>query len=120
MENLSQMPESESESESQKEPSLFIVHEPFRCGGPYGVFSATCDSCLLHQFAMPVNIVAIFPGKGHLAMKLKKDLQLHAVKKGLPWYDLAIEEILTSVSTVLEEDFDIQKCAHYASMEVGA
>ena len=53
-------------------------------------------------------------------MKLKKDLQLYAVKKGLPWYDLNIEEFLTYVSAVLEEDFDIQKCARYASMEVGA
>ena len=119
MEN-SQLDQSESESESQKEPSLFIVHEAFRCGGPYGVFSATCDSCLLHQFAMPVKIVAIFYGKGHLAMKLKKDLQLYAVKRGLPWFDGCVDDILTGVANVIEEDFDIQKCAHYASMEVGA
>ena len=53
-------------------------------------------------------------------MKLKKDLKDYAVKKGLPWYDLNIDDFLTYVSSVLDEDFEMQKCARYANMEVGA
>ena len=118
MEDSSQMLEqSESESESPKAPSLFVVHEAFRCGGPFGVFSGTC-ACILRQFATPVKILVVLPEQGHLAVKLKKDLKDHAVKKGLPWYDLNIDELLTYVSSVLEEDLEEQKCAHYASMDV--
>ena len=121
MENSSQMLEqSESESENPKDPSLFVVQEAFRCGGPFGVFSGTCESCMLRQFALPVQTLVVLPGKGHLATKLKKDLKDHAVKKGLPWYDLNIDELLTYVSSVLEEHLEEQKCAHYANMDVGA
>ena len=75
---------------------------------------------MLRQFAMPVKIVAIFPGKGRLAMKLKKELSLYVVKKGLPWFDGCVDDILTGVASVLEEDFEEQKCARYSNMDVGA
>ena len=50
----------------------------------------------------------------------EKSFKDHAVKKGLPWYDLNIDELLTYVSSVLEEHLEEQKCAHYANMDVGA
>ena len=55
-----------------------------------------------------------------MATKLKKELTNYAIKKDLPWFDGVIEDILTSVGSVLQEDFEQQKCARYANMEVGA
>jgi len=119
MENSSQMLEqSESESESPKEPSLFIVYENARFGGPFGVFSATCKNCLLLNLDPRLEVLMEFPGKGHLVTKLKKELNLYGIKKGLPFFDATIEDILAGVGSVLVDELDIQKCAHYASMDV--
>ena len=121
MENSSQMLEqSESESENPKEPSLFIVYEAARFGGPFGIFSATCKNCLLLNIDPRLEVLMELPGRGDLATKLKKELKIYAIKKDLPWFDGVIEDILTSVGSVLVDDFDIQKCARYANMEVGA
>ena len=121
LENRSQMPEtSESESESPKEPSLFIVYESARFGGPFGIFSATCKNCLLLNLDPRLEVLMEFPGKGHLATKLKKELNVYVVKKGLPFFDATIEDILAGAGSVLVDEFDTQKCARYASMEVGS
>ena len=119
MEESSQMLEqSESESENPKEPSLFIVYENARFGGPFGVFSATCKNCLLLNLDPRLEVLMEFPGKGHLVTKLKKELNLYGIKKGLPFFDATIEDILAGVGSVLVDELDIQKCAHYASMDV--
>ena len=121
MENSSQMLEqSESESESPKEPSLFIVYEAARFSGPFGVFSATCKNCLLLNTDPRLEVLMEVPGRGHLATKLKKELKNYAIKKDLPWFEGVIEDILTSVGSVLEEDFEQHRCARYANMQVGA
>ena len=112
--------QSESESENPKEPSLFIVYEAARFGGPFGIFSATCKNCLLLNIDPRLEVLMELPGRGNLATKLKKELKIYAIKKDLPWFDGVIEDILTSVGSVLVDDFDIQKCARYANMEVGA
>ena len=121
MENSSQMLEqSESESENQKEPSLFIVYEAARIGGPFGIFSATCKNCLLLNIDPRLEVLMELPRKGNLATKLKKELKNYAIKKDLPWFDGVIEDILSSVGSVLEEDFEQQKCARFTNMEVTA
>ena len=51
-------------------------------------------------------------------MKLKNVLKTNAVKKGLPWFDLVIEDFLAYVGSVLADDFEEKKCVHYTNMEL--
>ena len=106
----------ESGSESDTVWNLYIVYEPARFGGPFGVYSNICEEALMDCLAKPVKILMEIPGKGHLSCKLEKAMKLYAVKKSVPWFDLNIEEFLTYLAEVLSEDFDSQRSVHYASM----
>ena len=118
--NQMQEPSPESEPESPRAiPSLMIIHEPARCGGPFGVFSATCQTCILGQCSFEVKVLMVLPGRGYLAQKLRKDLQLYAVNKGLPWFDCDIDMLLGSLADLISEDFSKVKFVHYATMEMG-
>jgi hypothetical protein len=108
----------QSESESQDEPlSLFIVHEPTRFGGPFGVFASYCVNTLLDELPK-VQVLMAIPHKGNLLFKLKKDMKDHAVKKGLPWFDLNIEEVLPYLAEVLQDDFEEQRSVHFTAMDI--
>jgi len=109
----------ESESENQDDPlSLFIVHEPKRFGGPFGVFASYSVESLLDEIPKPVQVLMVIPQKGNLLFKLKKDMKDHAVRKGLPWFDLNIDEVLPYLAEVLQDDFEEQKSVHYTAMDI--
>jgi hypothetical protein len=111
-------PKNQSESESQDEPlSLFIVHEAKNFGGPFGVFARYCVNTLLDELPK-VQVLMAIPHKGNLLFKLKKEMKDHVVKKGLPWFDLNIDEFLTYLAEVLQDDFDEQKSVHYTAMDI--
>jgi len=106
-------------SETQNDPlSLFIVHEPTRFGGPFGVFASYSVDSLLEEIPKPVQVLMAIPSKGNLLFKLKKDMKDHAVRKGLPWFDLNIEEVFPYVAEVLQDDFEEQKSVHYSAMDI--
>ena len=108
----------ESDSENQDDPlSLFIVHEPKRFGGPFGIFASYSVESLLDEIPK-VQVLMAMPHKGNLLFKLKKDMKEHAVRKGLPWFDLNIDEVLPYLAEVLQDDFEEQKCVHYTAMDI--
>ena len=119
MENRSMMAESQ-EAEPERPPSLFIVHETNRSGAPFGVYSASCASCLVNKFQMPVSVLMTIPHRGDLACVLRISLQEHAVQPGLPWFDLCIEDFLTHLGVVIADDFDEQQLVRYAEMDIGS
>ena len=119
MENRNMMVESQ-EAEPERPPSLFIVHETNRSGAPFGVYSASCASCLVNKFHMPVSILMTIPYRGDLAWVLRTSLQKHAVQPGLPWFDLCIEDFLTHLGVVIADEFEEQQSVRYAEMDIGS
>ena len=107
-----------TESGSESEPiwNIYIVHEPARFGGPFGVYVDECKEAVFDRIAKPVKILLEIPGRGLLAFKLEKAMKIYAIKKCVGWYDLSIEDLLSSLGEVLSDDFENQKSVHFASM----
>jgi hypothetical protein len=104
------------EAESETIWNLYIVHEPARFGGPFGVFVDVGEEALFDRIANPVTTLMEIPGKGLLAVKFEKAMKDYAIKRAAGWYDIPIEELLSSLGEVLSDNFDRDKCAHYAGM----
>ena len=119
MENSSTMAESQG-PEPKSPPSLFVVYETNRSGAPFGVYSASCASCLVNKFHMPVSVLMTIPYRGDLTWVLRTSLQKHAVQPGLPWFDLCIEDFLTHLGVVIADDFEVQQGVRYAEMDIGS
>ena len=104
------------ESGSESEWNIYIVHEPNRFGGPFGVYVDDCDGALYERIAKPINILMEIRGKGLIAHKLEKAMKTYLVKNTVKWYDLSIEHLLSSLGEVLSDDFEREKSVHYAGM----
>ena len=104
------------ESESESDWNLYIVHEPARFGGPFGVYVDECVEEVLERISKPVKILMEIPEKGLLAHKFERAMKDYAIKFAPGWYDIPIEYLLSSLGDVLSDDFEHGKCAHYANM----
>ena len=104
--------------ECEKEPSLFIVHEAARFGGPFGVYSASNAQALSEKLVKPVNVFMELPWHGHLDWKLKKAMKDHALFKGSAWFDVLIDDLLPYLSEILTDEMQHQLSVHYSDMEV--
>ena len=104
--------------ECEKERSLFIVHEAARFGGPFGVYSASNAQALSEKLVKRVDVFMELPGKGHLDWKLKKAMKDYVVFKGLPWFDLTIDEVLPYLGEILIDDMQHEMSVHFCDMEV--
>lgn len=111
-----QMDGKNPEAKSDTVWNLYVVHEPVRFGGPFGVFVDVCEEALFDRIAKPVEILIEIPGKGDLAVKFEKAMKNYAMKRAEGWYDIPVEELLSSLGEVLSDEFDRDKCAHFASM----
>ena len=104
------------ESGSESEWNIYIVHEPCRFGGPFGVYVDDCEESVFERIAKPVKIFMEIRGKGLIAHKLERALKTDLVKNTVSWYDLSIEDLLSSLGEVLSDDFEREKSVHYAGM----
>ena len=104
------------ESGSESEWNIYIVHEPCRFGGPFGVYVGDCDEAVFERIAKPVQILMEIRGKGLIAHKLEKAMKTYVVRPALSWFDCNIEDILSSLGDVLSDDFEREKSVHYAGM----
>ena len=104
------------ESGSESECNLYIVHEPGRFGGPFGVYVDDCGDGALLRIAKPVKILMEIRGKGLIAHKLEKAMKTYLVKNTVSWFDIGIEDLLSSLGEVLSDDFEREKSVHYAGM----
>jgi hypothetical protein len=104
------------ESGSESEWNIYIVHEPNRFGGPFGVFVDDCDENVYERIAKPINIFMEIRGKGLIAHKLDTAMKTYLVKNTVSWFDIGIEDLLSSLGEVLSDDFEREKSVHYASM----
>jgi hypothetical protein len=59
------------ESGSESEWNIYIVNEPGRFGGPFGVYVDDCDEALYERIAKPINIFMEIRGKGLIAQVRK-------------------------------------------------
>ena len=103
------------ESASESEWNIYIVHEPCRFGGPFGVYVDDCEESVFERIAKPVKIFMEIRGKGLLAHKLHKAMKTYVVEKTL-WFDCNIGDLLFSLGDVLSDDFEREKSVHYAGM----
>jgi len=104
------------ESGSESEWNIYIVHEPNRFGGPFGVYVDDCDENVYEKIAKPINIFMEIRGKGLIAHKLEKAMKTDLVKNTVSWFDIGIEDLLSSLGEVLSDDFEREKSVHYAGM----
>ena len=104
------------ESESESDWNLYIVHEPARFGGPFGVYVDKWVESVFDRIAKPVKILMEIPEKGPLAHKFARAMKDYAIKFAPGWYDIPIDYLLSSLGDVLRDDFERDMCAHYASM----
>ena len=104
------------EPESGSDWNIYIVHEPARFGGPFGVYVDKCVESVFDRIAKPVKILMEIPEKGPLAHKFERAMKDYAVKFAPGWYDIPIDYLLSSLGDVLRDDFERDMCAHYASM----
>ena len=104
------------ESGSESECNLYIVHEPGRFGGPFGVYVDDCGDGVLERIAKPVQILMEIRGKGFIAHKLERAMKTYVVQPALSWFDCNIEDLLSSLGEVLSDDFEREKSVHYAGM----
>ena len=104
------------ESASESEWNIYIVHEPCRFGGPFGVYVDDFEESVFERIAKPVKILMEIRGKGLIAHKLERALKTDLVKNTVSWYDLSIEDLLSSLGEVLSDDFEREKSVHYAGM----
>ena len=104
------------ESGSESERNIYIVHEPCRFGGPFGVYVGDCEESVFERIAKPVKILMEIRGKGLLAHKLDRAMKTYLVKNTVSWFDIGIEDLLSSLGEVLSDDFEREKSVHYAGM----
>ena len=104
------------ESGSESECNLYIVHEPNRFGGPFGVYVDDCGDGVLLRIAKPVQILMELQGKGLIAHKLERAMKTDLVKNTVSWFDIGIEDLLSSLGGVLSDEFEREKSVHYAGM----
>jgi hypothetical protein len=104
------------ESGSESEWNIYIVHEPNRFGGPFGVFVDDCEESVFERIAKPVKLFMEIRGKGLIAHKLDKAMKTDLVKNTVSWFDIGIEDLLSSLGGVLLDEFEREKSVHYAGM----
>jgi len=112
-----QRPNPEPEHPSME--SLLIVHEPSKCGGPFGIFSSNNrNPCLSNALGIDVVVCVEVDGQGDMAEKLKKELEIYAINPGLSWFDVEIDILLESLGGVLKNHFDHKKGVRYTQLEL--
>ena len=104
------------ESGSESEWNIYIVHEPNRFGGPFGIFVDDSEEAVFERIAKPVKIFVTIRGRGLIAHKLDKVMKTYLVKNTVSWFDCTIEDILSSLGELLMDDFEREKSVHYAGM----
>ena len=115
-------PDSEMEScniDERVPHALFVAHEPDRFGGPYGVFSASCPPCFCFDLAPNVDVLLNLPGKGYLLPALQKELR-HSNIEGTGFYNVGLTSLLLCISTVVKDETEKLKCAHFFTMQIAS
>ena len=86
-------------------------------GGPYGIFMGIYDDRMLDDFNFKVLLEV--PERGYLADAVKQDLKYFAVKKDMPWFEASIEDVLSSIGSVLATELQGRKARYYRGLELG-
>ena len=100
--------------------SLFVAHEPLRFGGPYGIFSAKCASCFCEDIGPNVNVLLSLPGQGYLLPALQKELNNYDKIEGTGFYNIGLTSLLLCISTVVKNETEKLKCAHFFTMQIAS
>ena len=92
------------------------MHEPCRFGGPFGVYVDDCEESVFDRIKRPVKILMEIRGKGLIGHKLDTVMKNYVISPAVSWFDLSIEDLLSSLGDVLSDDFEREKSVHYAGM----
>ncbi len=113
---MSQSPAESHESESESSLlNLYIVHEPSRQGGPFGLFVDESEDTF---FSAGLQSIAVFPGMIGLIEALHDDLKRWELGKDLPWYDLPLQDLLSEVGRAIDAELKKERRAHFAEMDI--
>ena len=108
---------SRPESQGSEPENLYILYQNDRLGGPYGIYRACSEDVLYERFAGPMEILAIFPRRGHLLKTVHHKLKLTAVRDAVPWFDTSLEEIFSVVGELLDDALREDRISHFVEMD---
>ena len=108
---------SRPESQGSEPENLYILYQNDRLGGPYGIYKACCDDNLYERFSEPMEILAIFPCRGHLLKTLHHRLKLTAIRDAVPWFDTSLEDIFSVVGELMDDALREECVSHFVEMD---